>query len=166
MIKENFNLIKQKIEQTAQQYKTTDLISSSKKISEVYLNNSSNGERLITSKIDVISYAIMRMPATYEALSFALEKMMENNDIEKISGTYKHFKGKYYCVYCSARDKQGNKYVLYQQNYDDKSFWIRPYKMFFEKVSVIDTTSKKTAAVSRFFSGKIRKCREVLQEVN
>ncbi len=53
---------------------------------------------------------------------------------ELVSGKYKHFKDKPYLVYCVAYDEGGQKYILYQQSYDDKDFWIRPYEMFFEEV--------------------------------
>lgn len=49
-------------------------------------------------------------------------------------GTYKHFKGKRYTVYGTAHDHQNNEYVLYQQRYADKAFWIRPISMFTEEV--------------------------------
>lgn len=54
---------------------------------------------------------------------------------ERISGKYTHYKGKEYDVFCSALDRNGNKYVLYQQCYGDKSFWVRPYDMFFGNVN-------------------------------
>jgi len=63
-------------------------------------------------------------------------KIMNAETEIRISGKYKHYKGKFYNVFCVAFDKDGNKYVLYQQCYGDKSFWLRPYKMFFESVEV------------------------------
>lgn len=60
-----------------------------------------------------------------------------------IAGKYKHYKGKEYVVYCEAVDIYKNKYVLYQQCYDDKSFWVRPYEMFFETVQVDGETKKR-----------------------
>lgn len=53
---------------------------------------------------------------------------------DNISGKYSHFKGNNYEVYCEVKDKYDTRYVLYQQLYGDRSFWIRPYNMFFEKV--------------------------------
>lgn len=53
---------------------------------------------------------------------------------KEISGNYKHFKGNNYSVYCVAVDNESNRYVLYQQDYGDHAFWIRPYYMFFEQV--------------------------------
>lgn len=70
--------LKFKIEQIAQSYKLSDLISCSKKITEKYLNKSGNNEHLLSTRIDVVTYAIARMPATCAALSFSLEKMLEN----------------------------------------------------------------------------------------
>ena len=53
---------------------------------------------------------------------------------ENISGKYMHYKGNDYDVFCEAFDINGNSYVLYQQCYGDKSFWLRPYDMFFETI--------------------------------
>lgn len=55
-------------------------------------------------------------------------------------GKYKHYKGKRYTVYGIASSLQNDSYVLYQKNYDDKSFWIRPISMFQEMVSVNNET--------------------------
>lgn len=49
-------------------------------------------------------------------------------------GKYKHYKGNYYTVYGLAIDTEDNPYIIYRAEYDDKKFWIRPYKMFFEKI--------------------------------
>ena len=54
---------------------------------------------------------------------------------DNISGKYSHFKGNNYEVYCEVKDKYDTRYVLYQQLYGDKGFWIRPYSMFFERVA-------------------------------
>lgn len=66
--------------------------------------------------------------------------MMENKvrDDFQISGKYKHFKGNYYDLFCIVYDWKEEKYVLYQQGYGDKSFWIRPYDMFFDQVTLED----------------------------
>lgn len=52
------------------------------------------------------------------------------------AGKYRSYKGKNYYIYCLARDNSGNQYVLYQQLYDEKEFWIRPYDLFFETINV------------------------------
>lgn len=62
---------------------------------------------------------------------------------ERIDGIYKHYKNRYYDVYCSAFDINDNKYVLYKQCYGDKDFWIRPYDMFFELIKVEGTPQKR-----------------------
>lgn len=76
----------------------------------------------------------------------------------EISGKYKHFKGNFYDVYCVACGDRGEKYVLYQQCYGDKSFWIRPYEMFFQTVTLDDgsitrrfnkTTKTKPKTINR-----------------
>lgn len=70
--------LKYRIENIAESYKASELISCSKKITEKYLNKSGNNESLLPSRIDVVTYSIVRMPATCASLSFALEKMIEN----------------------------------------------------------------------------------------
>ena len=67
---------------------------------------------------------------------------MQTDTANSIIGRYIHFKGYYYYVYGSAFDYFGNKYVLYQQNYGDRSFWLRPYDMFFDIVTTEDGTTK------------------------
>ena len=59
-----------------------------------------------------------------------------------IIGRYRHFKGGSYYVFGAAFDRNGVKYILYQQDYGDKSFWLRPYDMFFDTVTMEDGTSK------------------------
>ncbi len=55
-------------------------------------------------------------------------------------GIYQHFKGKYYKVLGVARRSETlEEFVVYQALYDSKEFgknalWIRPKKMFLEKV--------------------------------
>lgn len=70
--------LRYKIEQIAASYKVSDLISCSKKITEKYLNKSGNNDHLLSTRKDVVTYAIARMPATCAALSFSLEMMLEN----------------------------------------------------------------------------------------
>ena len=55
-----------------------------------------------------------------------------------ISGNYRHYKGNKYTVYCVAKDIKENFFVLYEQNYGEHKFWIRPYDMFFENVTTAD----------------------------
>jgi hypothetical protein len=61
---------------------------------------------------------------------------------EIIPGIYKHFKGKMYEVIGIARNSETlEEYILYKALYDSKEFgkdalWVRPKKMFFEKVKI------------------------------
>lgn len=60
---------------------------------------------------------------------------MEKN----ISGIYQHFKGKKYRVIGLVKHSETlESLVLYEALYDNPSgnFWVRPEKMFFEKVLV------------------------------
>ena len=50
-------------------------------------------------------------------------------------GKYLHYKGKYYDVLGEARDMRTlEEYIVYRQGYGRKHWWIRPKKMFFEKI--------------------------------
>ena len=49
----------------------------------------------------------------------------------KITGVYKHFKGKYYIVQDIANHSETEeKYVVYRKLYGDNSLWIREINMF------------------------------------
>ena len=53
----------------------------------------------------------------------------------KINGIYKHFKGNYYIVIDIATDTETNEpMVIYRALYGNNELWVRPYKMFIEKV--------------------------------
>lgn len=68
---------------------------------------------------------------------------------KKIAGRYTHYKGREYEVYCFAIDRNNNEYILYQQCYGDKSFWIRPYSMFFDTVVFEEKEVKRFTAKTR-----------------
>lgn len=51
-----------------------------------------------------------------------------------VPGKYKHFKGNFYRVFCVATDMDENQYVLYQQEYGNHAYWLRPASMFLEEV--------------------------------
>ena len=53
-----------------------------KEISDRYRLNKNDGERLLTKYEEAVSYALSRMPATYEAVHKALEKNIELNSYE------------------------------------------------------------------------------------
>jgi len=56
-------------------------------------------------------------------------------------GKYQHYKGKYYQVLGIAKHSETlEDLVVYQALYGEKQLWIRPKKMFLEKI----TKNKKT----------------------
>lgn len=58
---------------------------------------------------------------------------MEN--VLKINGIYKHFKGDYYLVENVAiHSETREKYVVYRALYGDNFLYIRPYDMFLSEV--------------------------------
>ena len=59
-----------------------DINYNAKEISKKYRDNNNDGVRLVTSKQEAISYALSRMPATYESVSDCLEKVFEKNSFE------------------------------------------------------------------------------------
>lgn len=53
------------------------------------------------------------------------------------AGIYKHYKGEKYEVIGIAQHSETNEQlVVYQALYGKKAFWVRPLKMFSEKVKV------------------------------
>ena len=53
----------------------------------------------------------------------------------KLKRVYRHFKGDYYLVEDVAKNAEtGEDYVVYRKLYGDGGLWIRPLKMFLEKV--------------------------------
>ena len=81
---------------------------------------------------------------------------------EKISGLYTHYKGNQYDVFTAVYDRNGNKYVLYQQCYGDKAFWIRPYTMFFEPIDVNGTIKARFTAVSTKLQTSEKKIKKLI----
>jgi hypothetical protein len=58
---------------------------------------------------------------------------MEN--ILKLHGIYKHFKGNYYILEDIAlHSETGEQYAVYRQLYDENKLYIRPLDMFMSKV--------------------------------
>lgn len=48
-----------------------------------------------------------------------------------VGGLYRHFKGMYYYVKDIAKHSETDEvFVVYQQLYDEKKTYIRPYEMF------------------------------------
>ena len=65
--------LKAAIEDRCAAHPTSDLIAAARNISERYRNESGRGKRLLTEDVEALSYAVVRMPATYGAVSAALE---------------------------------------------------------------------------------------------
>lgn len=65
--------IKTQIESLAGRYSTCELKEASKHISDIYLNSERNSSPLLNSVLDVVTYAVVRMPATYASISHVLE---------------------------------------------------------------------------------------------
>jgi len=58
------------------------------------------------------------------------------NDFSKL-GKYKHYKGKEYKVIGIAKDSETlEDLVVYRALYGNQDLWVRPLKMFVEKVKV------------------------------
>lgn len=52
-------------------------------------------------------------------------------------GRYRHYKGKEYTVLGVARHSETEEeFVVYRQEYGDRSLWVRPKAMFLETVEV------------------------------
>lgn len=64
--------LKAAIEDRCAALPTGDLIAAARNISERYRNESGHGKRLLTEDVEALSYAVVRMPATYGAVSTAL----------------------------------------------------------------------------------------------
>jgi len=53
------------------------------------------------------------------------------------TGIYEHYKGNQYRVIDIAKHSETEELlVLYRPMYGDESLWVRPFAMFFEKVTV------------------------------
>ena len=53
------------------------------------------------------------------------------------TGRYRHYKGRDYIVLGVARHSETQEeMVVYQQDYGDRSLWVRPLAMFLETVTV------------------------------
>lgn len=68
-------------------YKQAQLKNAAQALTDRYKNESGQGRRLVTKNIETAAYAIVRMPATFGAVSSALEYTMDYYDGE-ISRAY------------------------------------------------------------------------------
>ena len=69
--------LKTAIEEKCAAHPTADLIAAARNISERYRNESGHGKRLLTEDVEALSYAVVRMPATYGAVSTALTHTLD-----------------------------------------------------------------------------------------
>lgn len=69
--------LKSAIEERCAQYRLPELIAAAQGISERYRKESGHGKRLLTRDVEALSYAAVRMPATYGAVSAALAYALE-----------------------------------------------------------------------------------------
>lgn len=75
--------LKNIIEDLALAYPQKVLKESANKLSDRYLNESGKGASLANKEVDILAYAVMRMPATFAAVSAVLEEVFKRTD-EKI----------------------------------------------------------------------------------
>jgi hypothetical protein len=75
--------------------------------------------------------------AEYESFlkgCFLIFNVLSVSDVKP--GRYKHYKGNEYEVVGIAKHSETlEDFVIYQQLYGDRSFWIRPKSMFLETVN-------------------------------
>lgn len=69
--------LKAAIEDRCAAHPTGDLIAAARNISERYRNESGHGKRLLTQDVEALSYAVVRMPATFGAVSTALSHTLD-----------------------------------------------------------------------------------------
>lgn len=59
----------------------------------------------------------------------------ESNDV--LPGRYRHYKGQEYFVLGTARHSETEEeFIVYRQDYGERSLWVRPKAMFLETVEL------------------------------
>lgn len=76
------NALKYVIESKAEEVPVQSLLKASEAITKKYRNDSGQGKRLVSSDIDILTYAIVRMPATYGAVASSLRYTLEMAGLE------------------------------------------------------------------------------------
>lgn len=78
--------LKMALEEQAEGIPNSQLMRDAKNLSERYRNESGKGERLVTNDTEAIAYSIVRMPATFGAVSAALKYTISltDNKIESL----------------------------------------------------------------------------------
>jgi hypothetical protein len=65
-------------------------------------------------------------------------------------GIYRHYKGNLYEVLTTAQHSETEEWmVVYKALYGEEGMWVRPYKMFVEKVEVDGEMVNRFAFVGR-----------------
>ncbi len=75
-------ILENAIEQEITNIKITELKEEAKQLSYRYMNKTRTGESFITSDLQAIVYSIIRMPATYGAVTTALKNCLELADVK------------------------------------------------------------------------------------
>ncbi len=67
-----------------------------------------------------------------------------NADVIPQNGLYRHYKGNLYLVYAVAQHSETDEQlVVYQPQYGDRKFWVRPAQMFMESVTIDGITQPR-----------------------
>ena len=75
-------ILQNSLEEKIKNIKISELKETAQKLSYKYMNQKRTGETFITKDIDAIAYSIIRMPATYGAVSTALEHILDITEIQ------------------------------------------------------------------------------------
>lgn len=75
-------LLELAIEEEVNKHSIKDLKNAALNLSKRYMEAERTGESLLKNELDVISYSVIRMPATYSAIRTCLEKVKEVYDVE------------------------------------------------------------------------------------
>ena len=74
--------LREYIEKEAQTFSRSQLVAAAKSLTDKYKNESGKGIRLVTKPVETAAYAVVRMPATFGAVSAALEYAMSHYEGE------------------------------------------------------------------------------------
>lgn len=101
---------------------------------------------LFTFSLFLSGVSIFSMMPTLKNLQQATcltQRFLSSGQDIQVGAMYKHYKGKFYRVMAIARHSEdpAAKFVVYKALYDSpgfgkNSFWVRPYDMFAEKVTI------------------------------
>lgn len=76
------DLLELAIEKKVSEYNIKELKESALNLSKRYMESKRTGETLLKTNLDTVSYSVIRMPATYSAISTCLEKVKEVYDFD------------------------------------------------------------------------------------